>query len=85
MEIKMNEMLKKANNAVNIAKEMIEKTKQNTKTSEIKKRIEEHKYNIGKMIYDNEIEVDNGFVVSNINSIDRLIEEINQLGGKSNG
>ena len=43
---------------------------------EIDKKVLEHKYNIGKYIYDNEIEIDDGIIISTINTIDRLIDEI---------
>lgn len=59
--------------------------KANSEKTKINEKILEHKYNIGKLIYDNEIEINDGVVISNVNSISRLIKEIEEYGGKRNG
>lgn len=78
--------------ASNVAKSVLDNAKKvtddvntNMEIKKIKDKILEHKYNIGKYIYDHELEVDDGVVISNINSIDRLVEEIEKLEGKKNG
>lgn len=68
----------------NISK-IIEAQKIKSNNKEIDNKILEHKYNIGRFIYDNEIEIDDGIVISTINSIDRLIDEIEELEGNKNG
>lgn len=64
---------------------MLETQKIKSNNKEIDKKILEHKYNIGKYIYDNEIEIDDGIIISTINTIDRLIDEIKELEGNKNG
>lgn len=77
--------LKAAKNVVNYGKEVMDKKQMNAKIKEKEKHIEEHKYNIGKLIYDNDIEINDNFIISNINTIDRLEQEISAIGEKENG
>jgi hypothetical protein len=72
-------------NAASATSDMLEKQKIKNKINEIEVKIKEHKYNIGKYIYDNEIEIDDGVIISKINTIDRLVDELAELEGKTNG
>ena len=71
--------------AMEVGTDIAEKQRIKNKNKEIDLKIIEHKYNIGKYIYDNELEIDDGIVISTINTIDRLVDEINELEGKKNG
>ena len=74
-----------ADKGVKFGKDTINNAKIDSEISKLKDKILEHQYNIGKLIYDNEIDVDDGFVISNVNSIDRLVEELKKLEGSKNG
>lgn len=71
--------------AIKIGSDIAEKQRISNKNKEIDAKILEHKYNIGKYIYDNELDVDDGIVISTINTIDRLVDEITELEGKKDG
>ena len=71
--------------AIEIGSDIAEKQRISNKNKEIDAKILEHKYNIGKYIYDNELDVDDGIVISTINTIDRLVDEITELEGKKDG
>ena len=71
--------------AIDVGSNIAEKQRIKNKNKEIDAKVVEHKYNIGKYIYDNELEIDDGIVISTINTIDRLVEEITELEGKKNG
>lgn len=73
-----------AKKVVNVGADLVEKNRIKNKNREIDLKIMEYKYNIGKYIYDNELEVDDGVIISTINTIDRLVDEITELEGKSN-
>ena len=74
-----------AKKAIDIGADIAEKQRIKSKNNEIDAKILEHKYNIGKYIYDNGLEIDDGIVISTINTIDRLVDEITELEGKKNG
>ena len=74
-----------AGKGVKLGKDTINNAKIDSEITKLKDKILEHQYNIGKLIYDNEIDVDDGFIISNVNSIDRLVEELEKLEGKNNG
>ena len=74
-----------AKKAVEVGSDIVEKQRIKSKNSEIDAQIAEHKYNIGKYIYDNELEIDDGVIISTINTIDRLVDEITKLEGNNNG
>lgn len=71
--------------AIETGSDIAEKQRISNKNKEIDAKILEHKYNIGKYIYDNELDVDDGIVISTINTIDRLVDEITELEGKKDG
>ena len=74
-----------AKKAIDLGVDIAEKQRIKSKNNEIDAKILEHKYNIGKYIYDNGLEIDDGIVISTINTIDRLVDEITELEGKKNG
>lgn len=67
-----NNILNMVSNFSNTGKKMIDNVKLNIEIDKIRKRQDEHKYNIGKMIYENKMKTDDRLINSNIKTINDI-------------